>query len=1718
MRFLTFTLFAIFLFAATHGKAQMYILNEDFNTANGTTPPENWNNITQTGTPTDLWHFDNPGSQTINFPITEPFAIFDAAAISDNVQAETVILETRSFDASVSNFILLQFDHYFNPGNNATAKLSAFDGENWVEISSWNTATPNSKPEIIDISTAVGGITNARLRFSWEGNGTGLWALDNIRILAPLPIDAGLTKLNSPQMPFASGEHAVSVTLSNFGYQNLTNTTINWRVNGEIMPAYNWTGNLSFTETQENIQLGTYDFQEPVLLEIWQSNPNGLSDLNPDNDSIVRMMRPSLCGDYTIGGNNPDFETFGEAVDVLNFAGVSCPVTFKIRDGVYNEHIIIRDIPGSSELNTVTFESESADSSLVTLTHENRPVIRLVKTDYISFNKIGFVGYRIMEIDQYSSFVNITNCYFEIGWEGAVIINSGSNNINIQNNSINSGGQGILVYATTYEINIENNVFNDQVYQSIYINNPENINGYFIVKDNIINSYNSGIEIFNSTRLKIFNNRINFERADAHILGHGINIENCDSLQVFNNFITSNSIYQSSGISVNNTQNSLFNFNSIAINNGKNYDNKGISINDLRTSEIKNNIFYLKNDGYPVFISNQNQPLALDFNNYFSGKGFIGSFNDSTFKDLNDWVSHTGQDHNSLSTPPFYTSISDLTPNQIVLNDAGTPIPNISTDITGNTRDPLNPDIGAKEFTPCNVDAGINLISQPTNPVPSGENDIKVILQNQGLNNLTSTNIYWQVNGEAQPTYSWNGNLDYKESIEVNIGSYDFYGGLFEIKTWTDQPNGNDDCNPLNDTIIANKAAKLCGEYTIGGNNPDFETFGEAVDVLNFAGISCPVTFKVRDGVYEEQLVIRQITGASEINTVTFESESADSSLVTLTHGIRLIDANYMTFNKIGFIGSFEIFNSKLISISNCKINGTVTLESNTKQIVIRNTFFENINLAINISFAGDSSIFVNNIFSNCRQAVRVWYGTNIIFRNNNINNSIIGLGVTHSNNNLIENNNIHINSNIETVVGILTENSTQIKILNNYIRAEGSKQARGLQLIGGSNNMIIYNSINIQNTDLGLESIALMIRGSNSLTQVKNNIFALKNPGYPVYIEPNTSSNFQADYNNYYAPNDIIGYANGVTFYNLDDWGQTINGDANSKNLPPLFAAEDNPLPYQRELNGAGIPIPGILLDINGLIRNDAAPDIGCTEFFVDFGVTDLINPNLDCAQTELEDVTVMLRQFGDIPFIDLKLAYQVNGGPVFYDTIPGAIYNDIEFTFDATVDLSQDGEYRFKVWLINTRDDNLNNDTLVVTRYSKPAPEVISSWDNLCTWTEVRFEGSATIAEPYTIASYIWEFGDSTYTENPVAAHIYESPGSYEATFKAFSNAGCFTEQKHQLYIDPSYQLLQLSVNVENEVCFGDGTASATLNASGGTPPYQYLLNNETAPAQLNNLTSGEYLFTVVDQQQCIVSKDTTIYPLVYLNPQITALPDSGFSPLEVQFSFTANNPDSWVWEFGDGTSDTTLQPIHSYTSYGYQYPVLTLNSGEPHFCVETDTVSIFVDVKVEMEANNVFTPNGDGYNDFFEVRTEGIGELEVSLFDRQNKLIYEINEVGGKWDGNNSSGNEAPEAEYYYYLKATAFNGDSHEKQGVVMLLRDDSKVFPNPVKSGLFLKAEGFTDQSIDVNIFSIEGTKMLSKIVPNDDIIRFDIDYLPGGLYIIQLKDSKMIKSIRFIKY
>ena len=111
---------------------QVYILNEDFVTTNGTTPPFEWSNYKITGTADDLWHFDNPGDRVVNFPVTAPFAVFDADTVSGNGQAEKVGLESPFFDASISDFILLLFDQSFVSVNGAVAIIEAFNGTDWT--------------------------------------------------------------------------------------------------------------------------------------------------------------------------------------------------------------------------------------------------------------------------------------------------------------------------------------------------------------------------------------------------------------------------------------------------------------------------------------------------------------------------------------------------------------------------------------------------------------------------------------------------------------------------------------------------------------------------------------------------------------------------------------------------------------------------------------------------------------------------------------------------------------------------------------------------------------------------------------------------------------------------------------------------------------------------------------------------------------------------------------------------------------------------------------------------------------------------------------------------------------------------------------------------------------------------------------------------------------------------------------------------------------------------------------------------------------------------------------------------------------------------------------------------------------------------------------------------------------------------------------------------
>ena len=88
--------------------------------------------------------------------------------------------------------------------------------------------------------------------------------------------------------------------------------------------------------------------------------------------------------------------------------------------------------------------------------------------------------------------------------------------------------------------------------------------------------------------------------------------------------------------------------------------------------------------------------------------------------------------------------------------------------------------------------------------------------------------------------------------------------------------------------------------------------------------------------------------------------------------------------------------------------------------------------------------------------------------------------------------------------------------------------------------------------------------------------------------------------------------------------------------------------------------------------------------------------------------------------------------------------------------------------------------------------------------------------------------------------------------------------------------------------------------------------------------------------------------------------------------------------------------------------------------------------------LEVPNVFTPNGDGVNDFFEVETDGATVYVFRVFTRNGTQIYYTRSPRIFWNGKTSSGTDVSSGIYYYVIEETG-TSDPCEKAGFLHLFR-------------------------------------------------------------------------------
>ena len=105
----------------------------------------------------------------------------------------------------------------------------------------------------------------------------------------------------------------------------------------------------------------------------------------------------------------------------------------------------------------------------------------------------------------------------------------------------------------------------------------------------------------------------------------------------------------------------------------------------------------------------------------------------------------------------------------------------------------------------------------------------------------------------------------------------------------------------------------------------------------------------------------------------------------------------------------------------------------------------------------------------------------------------------------------------------------------------------------------------------------------------------------------------------------------------------------------------------------------------------------------------------------------------------------------------------------------------------------------------------------------------------------------------------------------------------------------------------------------------------------------------------------------------------------------------------------------------------------------CSDTAYATIVINDGLSLEIPNVFTPNGDGTNDFFSIKSTGIKEISLQIFNRWGEKLYEFTGPKAAWDGINTNGGKVTDGSYFYFVKAIGYDDKEIEKHGTVNLFR-------------------------------------------------------------------------------
>lgn len=300
-----------------------------------------------------------------------------------------------------------------------------------------------------------------------------------------------------------------------------------------------------------------------------------------------------------------------------------------------------------------------------------------------------------------------------------------------------------------------------------------------------------------------------------------------------------------------------------------------------------------------------------------------------------------------------------------------------------------------------------------------------------------------------------------------------------------------------------------------------------------------------------------------------------------------------------------------------------------------------------------------------------------------------------------------------------------------------------------------------------------------------------------------------------------------------------------------------------------------------------------------------------------------------------------------------------------------------------------------------------------------------------------FIWEDGT-------IGNLLSASPAGMYAVSLTDSN-GCLYVETVELHEN---QEIDWSSDIQQISCFGANDGFIGLREiTGGVSPYYSNLSSgttDTDGGSFPNLLPEEYTLFISDSLECEfydtidIIEPTEIWVEIGEKDQQILLGDV----VDLSTDFNADNPSfSWTppsWLDCSDCSNPVTQP--------WETVLYIVKMMDDKGCEARDSIEIEVEIKRSVFIPTAFTPNGDGSNDVFTIRSgdQSIKTIKsFGVYDRWGELMFESedflpNETVHSWDGK-FKGREADAGVYTWYAEVEFIDNLVEVYQGDITLIK-------------------------------------------------------------------------------